>query len=90
MISTKAGRRRAVNVEVTKETLEETLNSNCLPCNEISENVPCVHFKIHLTGGLSFANIQEQIEKRFDWSGNYPSAGTSYLLPPTSKQSQQF
>lgn len=59
----------------------------CVPCNELPPdiaNLPglrCYHLTIELTGGLSFEDIQRQLEQRLDWQDVYSSKPVEYLLP---------
>ena len=40
----------------------------------------CYYLNIKLTGGLTFEDIQRQLDERFDWGGLYPPREIQYFL----------
>lgn len=76
-----------VRVEVYPELPPEIYNAACVPCEELPEyirNLPgfrCFYFTVELTGGLSFNDIQRQLETRFEWDTVYPTEIPKYNLP---------
>lgn len=57
---------------------QEQYNSEgiCVPCQQLPINVrmqpgfQCYHFTVELIGGLTFDNINDQLETRFNWPDN--------------------
>lgn len=73
-------RRRAPQVE-TSLVRERTLNPDCEPCDEIDVR-PCFHFVARLIGGVTFDQVQAQLETRFEWGEYDPHVAETHRLPP--------
>lgn len=59
--------------------------SGCVPCQQyvnvnISPGANCFHFIIELVGGLTFDDIQRQLDERFTWTGGPGFGPTSYVF----------
>lgn len=59
-------------------------NTGCRRCEELplevtlEEGFSCYYFTIRLTGGLTFEQIDRQLQERFSWQGNYPVQPVRY------------
>ena len=57
----------------------------CTTCEQIRVTMKfdpgfdCFYFTISLIGGLSFEDVERQLETRFDWNGLYPPRPVKYL-----------
>lgn len=73
-------------VAVSQTPLSTTSIEQCVPCNQIPINIRiqpgfnCYYFTIELTGGLTFENIQRQLNTRFNWKSNYPVIQPQYVF----------
>lgn len=56
----------------------------CITCEQVTVNTKfepgfgCYYFTIGLTGGLTFEDVQRQLDSRFDWGNRYPPQPIRY------------
>lgn len=66
---------------VHAEIVPYSKGGDCKPCGEIATR-PCSHFSIHLISGVTFGQIQDQLDERFQWGDANPFGEVAYNLPP--------
>src|SRR5665648_126982 len=64
----------------------DSLRPTCITCPQLSlttryqPGFNCYYFTIELKGGLSYQDVQNQLETRFTWNGLYPPQRVRYFF----------